>query len=178
MPSLWPRGPSRSQHWPGLAVVAAGSLLRVVLCPSLQLQAALTLLSFLGRAALCAAPVSPCSPLTACVGGSPGRRGCGDSRGLSPCVAVCLSPGDFSSLALQVPPLPLLPVGTLGAVPGGSPSPVKGPGAALLLLTGAGQPGLAPGRALPRQGGVRQVCFVCQEEEEEEEDNISETLSG
>ncbi|KAM7117101.1 low density lipoprotein receptor adapter protein 1-like isoform 7-T10 [Ciconia maguari] len=31
----------------------------------------------------------------------------------SPCVAVCLSPEDFSSPALQVPSFPLLPVGTL-----------------------------------------------------------------
>lgn len=32
---------------------------------------------------------------------------------LSLCVAVCLGPEDFSSPALQVPSLPLLPVGTL-----------------------------------------------------------------
>lgn len=72
----------------------------------------------------------------------------------------------------------LLPVGTLGAVPGGSPCPVKGPGAALLLPTRRWAAWPRSWQSPAQQGGVRQVCFVCQEEEEEEEDNISETLSG
>lgn len=142
---------SRSQRWPCPAVVPADSLLGVVLCPSLHLQAVLTPLLSPGEGALCAGAVSPCSPLATCVRCSPGWTGCENSHGLSLCMAVCLSPRDFSSPALQVPPFPLLPAGALGAMPGGSPCPVKGPGLPCCSRTGAGQPGLAPGRALPRQ---------------------------
>ena len=103
---------------------------------------------------------------------------------LSPCVAVCLSPEDFSSPALQVPSFPLLPVGTLclchawwvtvsyeGA--GDCPSaPEQALGSPVSLLAET-----CPGSEM--SWWVCFVLFVCQEEEEEEEDdNIGETLSG
>lgn len=107
------------QHWPSLAelgAILAYSLLPRGPLPGLQGQGVLDPLPSPGKGALCA--------VAAQLGGLfPARSLClllcwlegalEELWSLSPCVAECLSPEDFSSPALQVPSFPLLRVGTL-----------------------------------------------------------------
>lgn len=79
----WPRVSSAGPGWQCLGSYLLTACSQVVLCLALQLQDVLTPLLSLGKGTLCAAAVSACSLLTACVWCSAGWRGCEKSCDLS-----------------------------------------------------------------------------------------------